>query len=127
MRWFQYTINDFEESYNPPNAGFVVMERTGKHVSSAMVPNRCTPHSNTYSTCCKLPAKGLFRAYAAVSRSGGFPQRAHTRLIVASAAEHHRRVAHPRTIPSLHATAAAERPRVGRSEEHTSELQSLMT
>lgn len=32
MRWFQYTVSDFENSFNPPNAGFVVMERTGKHV-----------------------------------------------------------------------------------------------
>lgn len=31
MRWFQYTVNDFEASFNPPNAGFVVMERTEKH------------------------------------------------------------------------------------------------
>jgi len=27
MRWFQYTISDFEQSHNPPNAAFVVMER----------------------------------------------------------------------------------------------------
>ncbi len=27
MRWHQYTIADFEETYNPPNGGFVVMER----------------------------------------------------------------------------------------------------
>mmetsp|Transcript_27610 Transcript_27610/g.36226 ORF Transcript_27610/g.36226 Transcript_27610/m.36226 type:complete len:304 (-) Transcript_27610:154-1065(-) len=35
MRWFQYTIQDFEESHNPPNGGCVVMERvsdeSGKH------------------------------------------------------------------------------------------------
>jgi len=27
MRWFQYSISDFEDSKNPPNGGFVVMER----------------------------------------------------------------------------------------------------
>ncbi len=27
MRWHQYTIADFEATYNPPNGGFVVMER----------------------------------------------------------------------------------------------------
>ena len=27
MRWFHYTIGDFEESFNPPNGGLVVMER----------------------------------------------------------------------------------------------------
>ncbi|CAM9141485.1 unnamed protein product, partial [Phaeothamnion confervicola] len=27
MRWFQYSIHDFEETLNPPNGGFVVMER----------------------------------------------------------------------------------------------------
>lgn len=27
MRWFQYTIQDFENSLNPPNASFLVLER----------------------------------------------------------------------------------------------------
>jgi broad specificity phosphatase PhoE len=27
MRWFQYSIADFEATYNPPNGAFVVMER----------------------------------------------------------------------------------------------------
>ena len=27
MRWFHYSIQDFEESYNPDNGKFVVMER----------------------------------------------------------------------------------------------------
>ncbi len=30
MRWYQYSIADFEATYNPPNAGFVVMERREK-------------------------------------------------------------------------------------------------
>jgi hypothetical protein len=32
MRWFQYTVNDFEESVNPPNGGIVIMERIEKEV-----------------------------------------------------------------------------------------------
>ncbi len=27
MRWYQYSIADFEATTNPPNGGFVVMER----------------------------------------------------------------------------------------------------
>eukprot|EP00612_Vaucheria_litorea_P002663 CAMPEP_0171458714 /NCGR_PEP_ID=MMETSP0945-20130129/4282_1 /TAXON_ID=109269 /ORGANISM="Vaucheria litorea, Strain CCMP2940" /LENGTH=97 /DNA_ID=CAMNT_0011984577 /DNA_START=575 /DNA_END=864 /DNA_ORIENTATION=+ len=27
MRWFQYSIADFENTFNPPNGGYVVMER----------------------------------------------------------------------------------------------------
>lgn len=27
MRWFHFTIQDFEESINPPNCGLVVIER----------------------------------------------------------------------------------------------------
>ena len=27
MRWFQYTVEDFEDSLNPPNCGMVVLER----------------------------------------------------------------------------------------------------
>ena len=27
MRWFQYTVEEFEESWNPENTGTVVMER----------------------------------------------------------------------------------------------------
>ena len=30
MRWFQYSIADFEETLNPENGGFVVMERREK-------------------------------------------------------------------------------------------------
>lgn len=30
MRWFQYSIADFEETLNPENGGFVVMERKEK-------------------------------------------------------------------------------------------------
>ncbi|CAM9937067.1 unnamed protein product [Scytosiphon promiscuus] len=30
MRWFQYSIADFEETLNPANGGFVVMERRAK-------------------------------------------------------------------------------------------------
>lgn len=30
MRWFQYSIADFEETLNPANGGFVVMERKSK-------------------------------------------------------------------------------------------------
>lgn len=30
MRWFQYSIADFEESFNPENGSFVVMERREK-------------------------------------------------------------------------------------------------
>ncbi|CAN0437351.1 unnamed protein product, partial [Laminaria digitata] len=30
MRWFQYSIADFEETLNPANGGFVVMERRVK-------------------------------------------------------------------------------------------------
>lgn len=30
MRWFQYSIADFEETLNPENGGFVVMERKAK-------------------------------------------------------------------------------------------------
>lgn len=33
MRWFQYSIADFENTYNPPNGGHVVMERRGGEVS----------------------------------------------------------------------------------------------
>lgn len=27
MRWFQFTIADFEESINPPNGGLIIVER----------------------------------------------------------------------------------------------------
>ena len=43
MRWFQYSIADFEETLNPANGGFVVMERrvkedTVRHASSSLLP-----------------------------------------------------------------------------------------
>eukprot|EP00639_Heterosigma_akashiwo_P014949 CAMPEP_0206367104 /NCGR_PEP_ID=MMETSP0294-20121207/3846_1 /ASSEMBLY_ACC=CAM_ASM_000327 /TAXON_ID=39354 /ORGANISM="Heterosigma akashiwo, Strain CCMP2393" /LENGTH=291 /DNA_ID=CAMNT_0053813291 /DNA_START=154 /DNA_END=1029 /DNA_ORIENTATION=- len=35
MRWFQYSVEDFEESHNPPNGGVVIMEKVsdpqGRH------------------------------------------------------------------------------------------------
>lgn len=33
MRWFQYSIADFEETLNPANGGFVVMERRAKETT----------------------------------------------------------------------------------------------
>lgn len=37
MRWFQYSISDFEETLNPTNGGFVVMERKTEVVTVRMV------------------------------------------------------------------------------------------
>ena len=38
MRWFQYSIEDFEESSNPPNGSFIVMERKITPQESISVP-----------------------------------------------------------------------------------------
>lgn len=51
MRWFQYSIADFEETLNPENGSFVVMERKEKEDTVCMhrfggAQNNGTQHGN---------------------------------------------------------------------------------
>ena len=44
MRWFQYSISDFEESLNPPNGGLVVVNRkTDSKVRPPSLPSSLLP------------------------------------------------------------------------------------
>jgi hypothetical protein len=56
MRWFQYSIADFEQTFNPPNGGYVVLERMddtrtevrlGNSTLTATIP---TPHTAAHSS-----------------------------------------------------------------------------
>lgn len=45
MRWYQYTVKEFEESLNPPNASFVLMERVPDLSDNALSHFRLDPES----------------------------------------------------------------------------------
>ena len=50
MRWFQYSIADFEETLNPENGGFVVMERREKE-DTVCAEIECAP----FVCCTRTP------------------------------------------------------------------------
>jgi hypothetical protein len=59
MRWFQYSIADFEQTFNPPNGGYVVLERMddtrtevrlGNSSLTATIPTPHTAHSSSSSS-----------------------------------------------------------------------------
>jgi hypothetical protein len=49
MRWFHYTVQEFEESSNPPNSSYVLMER--QIFSDSWTPNHFSIAAESAHLC----------------------------------------------------------------------------